>query len=473
MNESANIIGGALVDNEVAAAVVADRNFRAPGTSGAILAAIRRVAAKGETPDLIAVSRAMGPAELASVGGVSGLSRLAADADLEAAKIVLRYHSATTEHPAAPLLIDIADALRNPVEPVFLVDGIIEDATTGALIGESTAGKSFVAIGLACSSATGTPFAGHATVRAGVVIYAAGEGHHGIPRRVAAWQEHSGVTIPAGRFYLTRGRLEIDAAGARRLAEEVAEITNQAGPPVLLVVDTLARSMPAGSDENSVADIMEFMNAIDSLRDRFGCTVVIVHHSGHAAEAQGRARGSSAFRAALDFEILVDKRKMQLRWTKTKDAEIPDAVAFEIVSIAASAVAVFGEPVKDAGPELTKGEELGISTLRDAFSRLGRNWASVEEWRSDYYRRHPGDSTPTKRQAFHRCRESLISKRFVIVDNDVYTLIRPSVTSVTGRDNQSSVTCSGSRDTRDTPLLKGVALSRSQDTPADLAELDL
>jgi len=57
-----------------------------------------------------------------------------------------------------PLLFDIKKLLENPIEPVFLVDGVIEANTTGALIGESGAGKSFVALDLAASVATGNNF---------------------------------------------------------------------------------------------------------------------------------------------------------------------------------------------------------------------------------------------------------------------------------------------------------------------------
>jgi hypothetical protein len=296
-------------------------------------------------------------------------------------------------------------------------------------------------------------------------LYFAGEGRRGIPRRVQAWQQLHGIIIPHGRFYLPRTRIEIDPAGARIIATAIAELPE---PPALVIVDTVARSLPAGSDENSARDMGEFINAVDGLRDSFGCVVCLVHHTGHSSEAQGRARGSSAFRAAMDWELCVDKKRAQIRPTKMKDSELPDPIGFALEQVVESAVAVFGEVVKPAGPALTKGEELGLSTLKECFSRLRKDWATVEEWRSDFYKRHTGDTPAAKRQGYHRTREGLVSKGLVVVNDDVYRL---SVTSVTKRDSVTPVTgCD--RDNRD-DTLKGVTYVTPPDLPVRNVNLEV
>lgn len=317
---------------------------------------------------------------------------------------------------------DIADDLLHPTEPRYLVEGVVEEQTTGALFGESTSGKSFVAVGLACSCATGTPWARHQVLQAGPVIYFAGEGRQGIPRRVAAWQEQSGVTVPHGRFFLPKGRIEFDAAGARMVAEAVEKLAQKHGNPVLLIIDTLARALPAGSDENSARDMMDFINAVDGLRERFGCVAVIVHHSGHGEDTRGRARGSSTFRAAMDFEILVEKKGL-LSWKKMKDAELPRPIPFELQSAGLSAAVVYGEPQQhQTGPTLTRAEQLAVETLTETTERLGRKWATVEEWRVDFYRRHHAADLGAKRKAFNRARGDLVEKGVLILDNDTYAI---------------------------------------------------
>jgi hypothetical protein len=81
---------------------------------------------------------------------------------------------------------DISHAIANPVQVEWAIDGLMEAKTTGALFGESTVGKSFVAVDVAACMATGTPWIGHSIGRPGIVLYFAGEGRHGLPRRFKA-----------------------------------------------------------------------------------------------------------------------------------------------------------------------------------------------------------------------------------------------------------------------------------------------
>ena len=69
----------------------------------------------------------------------------------------------------------------------------------------------------------------------------------------------------------------------------------------LIIIDTLARHHTG--DENSATEMSSFIGNLDQLREEFNAAVVVVHHSGK--DPSRGARGSSAFRAALDHEILV------------------------------------------------------------------------------------------------------------------------------------------------------------------------
>jgi hypothetical protein len=326
-------------------------------------------------------------------------------------------------------LIDVTDLLADQSEPEYLVKDLIEATTTGALVGESTAGKTFAAIDLAYSITTGNTWANKPVMKQGIVIYIAGEGRLGIIRRVNALQDHHKKTIPKGRLFLPRCRVELNQAGARVIACELATLPE---PPVLIVIDTVARLLPAGSDENSAKDMMDFINAVDSLRDRFGCVVCLVHHTGHSVEAQGRARGSSAFRAAMDFEIIVNKKKSQITWSKMKDAELPAPVSFDLVQVGNSAVIEYSEKAvqEQTKDRLTKNESLGKETLWNLCKKLNRYIVSIEEWRTEFYRNHTGDSMNSKRSSFNRARTGLVEKGFANVEHDNYSPVKPSEPSV-------------------------------------------
>ena len=155
----------------------------------------------------------------------------------------------------------------------------MEAKTTGALFGESTAGKSFVAVDLAACMATGTPWIGHSIATPGIALYFAGEGRHGLPRRFKAWQEEREVIIPKNKLFLPDGRVEIAPSGVRTITMAIDELPDT---PELITIDTVARSLPSGSDENSAKDMMEFINAVDVIRDRYGCVIALIHHTGHS-----------------------------------------------------------------------------------------------------------------------------------------------------------------------------------------------
>jgi hypothetical protein len=72
--------------------------------------------------------------------------------------------------------------------------------------------------------------------------------------------------------------------------------------------------------------------------NEFGCRVILVHHSGVSEEAQHRARGSSAWRGALDIEISIVPGKngepMQIVQRKSKDTELAQPIYVELQQVA-------------------------------------------------------------------------------------------------------------------------------------------
>ena len=62
------------------------------------------------------------------------------------------------------------------------------------------------------------------------------------------------------------------------------------------------------------------IDACNCIQREFGCAVWLVHHTGVSEEAQHRARGSSAWKGALDNEvnIQVDKNTKTITVANTK-----------------------------------------------------------------------------------------------------------------------------------------------------------
>jgi len=214
--------------------------------------------------------------------------------------------------------------------PHWLLRGMLERDTFALIFGDPGCGKSFLAIDWACRIATGTPWRGQ-PVNAGPVVYIAGEGQQGFGRRICAWSEHHGVSLAGVPLYQVPAVAIPDAIGFVSLTTAIDAGVVAVGQPVMIVLDTLARCF-GGGDENSTQDMSKFVSACDAIRQRYNCTILVIHHAGHGDKS--RARGAIALKAALDAEYRLDHENgLLLTATKMKDAEMPVPVAMKLVSV--------------------------------------------------------------------------------------------------------------------------------------------
>lgn len=240
-------------------------------------------------------------------------------------------------------LIDAADLDELP-DPEPLVTGWLYQDTTARIIGQPGAYKSFVALDIALCVALGRPWHGR-PVQQTPVLYVVGEGLADYKRRRNAWCEVNGVEPSElrGKLLLTRGSVQIGGEEWPALTQWVLD--NKTG---LVVVDTQARAS-VGFEENSSSDQGLLIRHCDALRELTGGVLLLVHHTGHAnGEAAERGRGSSAWRAAMDSELLLCKtgeRTAVLRNDRQKSAESGQEVAVRMVKAADSLAVQIGDEV--------------------------------------------------------------------------------------------------------------------------------
>jgi phage/plasmid primase-like uncharacterized protein len=243
-------------------------------------------------------------------------------------------------HDLAGLLMPIKDDWLIPADdfcaqpsPIsWLVKRWIQSQALVMVHGPSGGGKTFVVLDWCLRMASGTEdWAGH-KVRQGNVVYLAGEGHHGLRGRVAAWKHHH----KAGKLamWLSKDGCDLNTpTGYLKVVEQVRMLKDR---PSVIVVDTLHRFL--SGDENSAQDAKTMLDACNALMQEFNCSVILVHHTGVSDEAQHRARGSSAWRGALDIEIsIVPGREgvpMQIVQRKSKDAELAETIYVELQQVA-------------------------------------------------------------------------------------------------------------------------------------------
>jgi hypothetical protein len=183
---------------------------------------------------------------------------------------------------------------------------------------------------------------------------------------VAAWKHYHGAASLG--MWISRDGCDLNTpAGYQRAAEAIRGIDER---PRLIVVDTVHRFL--AGDENSAQDVKTMLDACAGLQREFGATVLLVHHTGVSEEAQHRARGSSAWRGALEIEISVippkgDGVSIQVVQRKAKDSEEVAPVWVELLKVEIPGwYDEDGEPVtsavlapSEAPPEKPKKESKG------------------------------------------------------------------------------------------------------------------
>ncbi len=201
-------------------------------------------------------------------------------------------------------LLDVAQIKTMP-DPKWLVGGLIVERALGFIYGPPGCLKTFIALDMALSFACSRPmWWDRAVEQPGAVIYISSEGQADLKFRIMAWEQNRGVNADTAPFRLIRQSINfMDGKDIGKLLATVQAVVDQTGLPIAAVfVDTVSRVLP-GAEENLQKDMTIFVDACDKVRQRFGCTVIGIHHTSRA----GNMRGSTVIPGAGDFIIEVKR----------------------------------------------------------------------------------------------------------------------------------------------------------------------
>ena len=332
-----------------------------------------------------------------------------------------------------PLFMDAADLLLNIQPPQWLIKRFVSADSLTTLFGSPGSGKSFIAIDMACSVASGQDWNGNRTAT-GQVLYIAGEGHVGFGRRLTAWQGVHGA-IPHNRLFVSTRSIAFNAAGLQAVLDAIAELSDV---PVLIVIDTLATVIDG--NENDAADMARFIRALKAMQVRTQAAVLVVHHTGHGDKT--RARGHSSLNGAIDTELKLERAddgNGTMSCTKQKDAEPPAPVGFElsqyaigededgdpITSCTVSYSVADASTSKQRKPSTS--QVIALRALHTALVDHGGTFSGqfavhIEDWRKAAYDGGIADTPDAKKKAFQRTRTALIEAGDVKCNEDLYWL---------------------------------------------------
>ncbi|MDV7198103.1 AAA family ATPase [Rhodococcus kroppenstedtii] len=206
--------------------------------------------------------------------------------------------------PVRAMAVTAAD-MMTAAPPPALIEGVLDGGGLSMLVGTRGTGRSFVALDMALAIATGRPWAGRATTSASRrVLYLVGEGGgRAFGIRIEAWCNHHGVDPGAldGAFLAIDGAVPFMSSRWDELLALVAEFD-----PEHVVIDTLSRHA-VGLEENSNSDAATGVARAEALRDRTGCSVMVLHHPAKGVTGGVNAgRGAGAWEAAVDTVLVLE-----------------------------------------------------------------------------------------------------------------------------------------------------------------------
>jgi hypothetical protein len=226
----------------------------------------------------------------------------------------------------------------------WLVYQMLPERGVALLAGVSRVGKTFAALDLALSVATGTPFAGREIDRQGGTLYLAAEGAAEIPvrwRAAKAGRNCVGKDLP----FLWTDSIPcklLDAGAVERfgsLAEMAANKLDRLGYPLaLIVVDTFAVT-GGWENENDNAQAQRAMDVLQGLSRTTGALVLAIDHHGKNAEAGTRGASSKGANADATLALLADSdtngvlHNRRLLVSKNKGGPEGEVMPFELSAI--------------------------------------------------------------------------------------------------------------------------------------------
>jgi hypothetical protein len=349
---------------------------------------------------------------------------------------------ALIQPPSSDWLVQADDFASEPTPIRWLIKNHIQREALHMIHGPSGGGKTFLVLDQCLSiAAKMESWCGH-TVRHGTVVYLAGEGHHGLRGRVAAWKQYHRVD----KLDMWLSKAGTDLNTPQGYGHVTAAIDALPSPPCMIVVDTLHRFLEG--DENSAQDAKTMLDACNDLQRRYEAAVVLVHHTGVSDEAQHRARGSSAWRGALDIEVSVvpgtDDAPMSVVQRKMKDGEIASDIHMRITSVELPWEDEDGEPVSSAvvvqdedwaakkkEPDSHAKARQSIESAWIAMGDLsnGRPYLTESAWRDHHKMTHHDKKPATLRQQFKRFKDALIESKFIEIAGAGFIISDPIAAS--------------------------------------------
>lgn len=287
----------------------------------------------------------------------------------------------TEAKPLKYQFIHVSDYVKLP-PPEWIIRDILPRGELSALYGESTAGKTFVALNLAFTIARGIDWNGH-PVKKGGVAYICAEDGRGARNRLKAYEVHNECSLAGLPFYLLPDSPNLlDKADAAEIIRSLRTL----GKIDVVFIDTLAQTTPGSSEDSE--DMGMAMSNCKRIHKATGALVIPVHHPGK--DLSKGMRGWSGLFGAMDSVMEVSKSEDGRRFVKIikqKNGEAGQEWGLNLISVPidmdadqrvmSSCVTEYVEGAKRKPKQKQRGEN--EQAVIKAFDELGGTSCSVED----------------------------------------------------------------------------------------------
>jgi hypothetical protein len=239
--------------------------------------------------------------------------------------------------------LPVERAHRLPTETAALTQWLVEDLwsdqAVGILGGEPKCCKTFLALDLAVSVASGAPCLRHFPVhRPGpVLLFPAEDSLAMVRARLSGICAVAGVDFAALALdVITAPALRLDTQDDRHRLTHTVQLCQ----PRLLILDPLIRLHRV--DENDACQIAALLSFLRQLQRQFQLAILVVHHArkdSHASRPGQALRGSSELHGWGDSNLYLRRRGDQLTLsTEHRAAPSQDHIALQLTATGANAV---------------------------------------------------------------------------------------------------------------------------------------
>lgn len=214
------------------------------------------------------------------------------------------------------------EALINQPPINYIVEGVFSEASVSVVFGEAGAKKTYFMLDTGIAVALGQDCLGFHTSQVPVLFIDEESGDQRMNKRLGSIMRARNAPKDTKLAYVTLEGFDLQTTKDRKKLHDLVLATKAK----IVILDALADFLPG--DENSVKDVLPGLRALRHIASDTKAAIVLIHHAGK----NGRYRGSSAIKGAVDLMLEVKSKSgspnIDFHCEKARDVEPFSFAAF-------------------------------------------------------------------------------------------------------------------------------------------------